>query len=470
MGRGPTFVALARARTGGASSLGGLRVDGRATRWSSRRSASRRSATSPRSASRRSCSVRRAGLAPAPRAPRPGPARVVAGRRRRPRPPHRRPAERGTRPGRVAPEAACDRNASRGERRSGTRSSERSSERARGDREMLTNATEDDRPPGRARRAVHGHRRRSRRHQRARDRARARPALLRRLVLVQRQARDQGRPGPSRSPARRRPALYAIVEDLTQRAGMPMPRLYVSPEQQPNAFATGRSPHHAAVCVTAGHHSRCSTDDELEGVLAHELSHVTQPRHPHRVGRGRGRDGASRSWPAWRCGARCSAAATTTTLAASSACSHGDPRPDRGDAHPDGDLAVARVRGRRRRRASSSAPASRSPGRSRRSRPTRKRVPMNVNPAEASAYIINPLAGPQGGVREPVLDAPADRGAHPAPPEHRRRPRDAALAGAVESHRQSRKLVNWSGMPKSCSRIAWIAACRSSRFLPLTRS
>jgi heat shock protein HtpX len=69
------------------------------------------------------------------------------------------------------------------------------------------------------------------------------------------------------------PRLYAMVENLTQRAGMPMPKLYVSPEQQPNAFATGRSPRHAAVCVTDGI-TKVLTEDELRGVLAHELSHV----------------------------------------------------------------------------------------------------------------------------------------------------------------------------------------------------
>jgi heat shock protein HtpX len=69
------------------------------------------------------------------------------------------------------------------------------------------------------------------------------------------------------------PQVYAIVEDLTQRADMPMPKIYVSPEMQPNAFATGRSPHHAAVAVTQGI-LQVLNDDELRGVLAHELSHV----------------------------------------------------------------------------------------------------------------------------------------------------------------------------------------------------
>jgi len=69
------------------------------------------------------------------------------------------------------------------------------------------------------------------------------------------------------------PQLYAIVRDLTSRAGMPMPKIYISPAAQPNAFATGRNPDHAAVAVTQGL-LKVVDEDELRGVLAHEISHV----------------------------------------------------------------------------------------------------------------------------------------------------------------------------------------------------
>lgn len=69
------------------------------------------------------------------------------------------------------------------------------------------------------------------------------------------------------------PELYGIVHNLVTRAGLPMPRLYILPSDSPNAFATGRSPQHAAVAVTQGL-LRMMRPEELEGVLAHELGHV----------------------------------------------------------------------------------------------------------------------------------------------------------------------------------------------------
>ncbi len=69
------------------------------------------------------------------------------------------------------------------------------------------------------------------------------------------------------------PQLYEILERLTARTGLPMPRVYLLPEEAPNAFATGRNPQHAAVAVTQGI-LRLLNAEELEGVLAHELSHV----------------------------------------------------------------------------------------------------------------------------------------------------------------------------------------------------
>src|SRR3954466_3146886 len=69
------------------------------------------------------------------------------------------------------------------------------------------------------------------------------------------------------------PRLYTVMERLAQKAGLPLPKLYVIPEAAPNAFATGRNPSHASVAVTQGL-LQLMNDDELEGVIAHELSHV----------------------------------------------------------------------------------------------------------------------------------------------------------------------------------------------------
>lgn len=85
------------------------------------------------------------------------------------------------------------------------------------------------------------------------------------IVLAMYQAREVG--------LDEAPELYRIVQNLALRAKLPMPRLYVIPSESPNAFATGRNPEHAVVAVTEGI-LRIMSREELEGVLAHELSHV----------------------------------------------------------------------------------------------------------------------------------------------------------------------------------------------------
>src|SRR5437588_6963992 len=69
------------------------------------------------------------------------------------------------------------------------------------------------------------------------------------------------------------PRVYNVVERMTQKIGLPMPKIYVLPTESPNAFATGRNPRHASVAVTRGILALLD-DEELEGVLAHELGHV----------------------------------------------------------------------------------------------------------------------------------------------------------------------------------------------------
>ena len=69
------------------------------------------------------------------------------------------------------------------------------------------------------------------------------------------------------------PRLYAVMERLCSKANLPVPKLFMIPQAAPNAFATGRNPSHASVAVTQGL-MELMNDDELEGVIAHELSHV----------------------------------------------------------------------------------------------------------------------------------------------------------------------------------------------------
>jgi heat shock protein HtpX len=188
------------------------------------------------------------------------------------------------------------------------------------------------------------------------------------------------------------PRLYEIVEDLARRDGIPMPRLYVSPEAQPNAFATGRGPNHAVVAVTQGI-LQVLDDDELRGVLAHELSHV------------RNRD--------ILIGSVAAAVALMITFVARIAmfsAIFGGGGDSEGGGNVIGLLAMAILaplaagllqmalsRSREYQADASGAhligdgePLARA---LQKIEAAAKRTPMDVNPAEATAYIINPLSG-----------------------------------------------------------------------------
>ncbi len=190
------------------------------------------------------------------------------------------------------------------------------------------------------------------------------------------------------------PQYHAIMADLCRKADLPMPRLYVSTNAQPNAFATGRNPDNAAVCVTAGLLQTLSWD-EIEGVLAHELSHV------------RNRD--------ILIGSVAAALAMGITFAASMARwglmfgGMGGGRDDR-DGNPFAALlmmllapvaaAIIQMAISRSREFEADASAARILGTGEplaaaleKLELGAKRIPADINPAEASAYIVNPLAG-----------------------------------------------------------------------------
>ena len=170
------------------------------------------------------------------------------------------------------------------------------------------------------------------------------------------------------------PELYAIVEELAAEARHARrPRIYVSPEMQPNAFATGRSPRHAAVAVTPGILQVLDRDELARRPRPRAVARE-EPRHPHRIGRCRGRDGHSLRGEDRVLGRACSVAVTTTTAATRSARScHADPRARSRPRSPDGDLALRASSRRTRPAPSCCTMASRSPAHSRRSRRTRSR-------------------------------------------------------------------------------------------------
>jgi heat shock protein HtpX len=215
------------------------------------------------------------------------------------------------------------------------------------------------------------------------------------------------------------PQLYAIVRDLTQRAGMPMPAIYISAERQPNAFATGRNPEHAAVAVTQGL-LQVVSEDELRGVLAHEISHV---RHRDILiasvaaavamgimfvarfafwgalfGGGRDNDGGN------AIGAilMLLLAPIAATLLQASLSRSREFEADRGGAELLGNgeplaSALEKIEG------------------------YAKQVPMEIDPAHASAFIVNPLTGRQMQFKNLFTT-------HPPTEERVRRLRSASLA------------------------------------------
>lgn len=189
------------------------------------------------------------------------------------------------------------------------------------------------------------------------------------------------------------PQYHAIVEDLARRASVPKPRLYVSPQPQPNAFATGRNPANAAVCVTEGL-LRTLGWDEIQGVLAHELSHVRNhdiligsvaaaiamgitfvaslARWAFIFGGGQG-GGNDRDNPL---------ASLLMLILAPVAAGLIQMAISRGREY-EADASAARMLG-------TGEPLARA---LERLEAGASRIPSDVNPAEASAYIVNPLSG-----------------------------------------------------------------------------
>jgi heat shock protein HtpX len=188
------------------------------------------------------------------------------------------------------------------------------------------------------------------------------------------------------------PEFYRIVRDLTLSANMPMPKLYATPDAQPNAFATGRNEHHSAVAVTQGI-TQILTENELRGVIAHELAHI------------KNRDILIGSVAA----AIAMGITFVARMAMFGAMFGGSSNDDEGGGGlgallmiflaPVAAMLIQFAISRSRefeadrvgaRVAGTGEPLARA---LEKLHETAKRVPMNVHPAQAQAYIVNPLTG-----------------------------------------------------------------------------
>ena len=264
------------------------------------------------------------------------------------------------------------------------------------------------------------------------------------------------------------PDYYAVVRDLTTRAGMPMPKLYVTPDAQPNAFATGRNPDHAAVAVTQGILEIC-TWDEIRGVLAHEISHV-----------------GNRDILISSVAATIAMAITLLATIARWAAIFGGgtrqrrpehlrdpgpqhPRPPGGHSPAAGPVPEPGVRGRPLRRPAHRRRRAAGPGLGQ----ARGRRPADPDagraPGDGAPVHREPPGGDERVVQEPVLGPSADGRPHRPSALEGVGPLGEGWAGPIGSG-QSRMFSNCSGSPKSSSRRPAMTACRSSRFLPDTRT
>jgi heat shock protein HtpX len=189
------------------------------------------------------------------------------------------------------------------------------------------------------------------------------------------------------------PELYAMVDRLRQNAGLPMPTVAVAPHPQPNAFATGRNPENAVVCVTEGL-LRLMSRDELEGVIAHELAHI------------KNRDMLLQTFTATMAGAITSIAHFGVFFGM---------RDDDGNSNPIAAIAmmilaplaatIIQLAISRQREFKADAVGAQIAGRPiglanalRKLEAGAKQVPMHVEPAMAPLAIVNPLSAFRGGV------------------------------------------------------------------------